>query len=101
MAEPVGLFDESFKKLERAMEIATKRQAVISHNLANAHTPGYVALDFDEKLMQDVERGDQNKGVVEEELAKLTDNSMRYSTYVKLLSSKLNILRTVATQGRR
>jgi len=101
MAEPLGLFDESFGNLERAMEIATKKQAVIAHNIANAKTPGYEALTFDEELMRAVKRLDKKQVVLEEELAALTENSMKYSAYVKLLSSKINVLRTIATQGRR
>lgn len=83
------------------MEIATRRQEVIAHNIANAKTPGYEALTFDEELMQAVKRLDRKEVVLEEELAALTENSIKYSTYVKLLSSKINVLRTIATQGRR
>jgi len=101
MAEPLGLFDETFRNLERAMEIATKKQAVIAHNIANAKTPGYEALTFDEELMRAVKRLDKKQVVLEEELAALTENSVKYSAYVKLLSSKINVLRTIATQGRR
>jgi flagellar basal-body rod protein FlgB len=95
------LFDPTFRNLERAMEIATRRQEVISHNIANANTPGFEALTFDEQLMQAVKRLDKKDVVLEEELASLTDNSIKYSAYVKMLSSKFNVLRTVATQGRR
>jgi flagellar basal body rod protein FlgB len=101
MTEPLGLFDETFRNLERAMEIATKKQAVIAHNIANAKTPGYEALTFDEELMRAVKRLDKKQVVLEEELAALTENSVKYSAYVKLLSSKINVLRTIATQGRR
>ena len=38
---------------------------------------------------------------VHELLASLTENSIKYSAYVKLLSSKINTLKTIATQGRR
>lgn len=100
MAEPI-LFDESFNNLERAMQIATKKQAVIAHNIANAKTPGYEPLTFDEELMRAVKKLDKKQVVLEEELAALTENSIKYSAYVKLLSSKINILRTIATQGRR
>ncbi|MGB9613669.1 MAG: flagellar basal body rod protein FlgB, partial [Candidatus Margulisiibacteriota bacterium] len=71
------------------------------HNIANAKTPGYEALTFDEELMRAVKRLDQKQVVLEEELAALTENSIKYSAYVKLLSSKINVLRTIATQGRR
>ena len=101
MSEPVGLFDGTFNNLEHAMEIASKRQAVIAQNIANAKTPGYESLTFDEELMKAVKKQDKKQVVLEEELAALTDNSVKYSAYVKLLSSKINILRSVATQGRR
>jgi len=83
------------------MEIATRRQETISHNIANANTPGYEALTFDEQLMQAVKRLDKKDVVLEEELASLTDNSIKYSAYVKMLSSKFGVLRTVVSQGRR
>ena len=83
------------------MEIATRQQEVIAHNIANAKTPGYEALTFDKELMQAVKRLDRRKVVLEEELAALTDNSIKYSSYVKLLSSKSSVLRNIVTQGRR
>ena len=95
------VFDVTFANLERAMEVATRRQEVITHNIANAKTPGYEALTFDEELMQAVRRLNRKEVVLEEELAALTDNSIKYSSYVKLLSSRINIMRTIATQGRR
>lgn len=106
--EPVGpvssqdkVFDPAFNDLERSMQIAAKRQAVIAQNIANANTPGYQALEFDEQLMRAVKRQERKNVVLEDELAALTDNSMKYSAYVKLMTSKLNIIRTIATQGRR
>lgn len=99
MIEPI--FDPQFNRLEKAMEIATRRQEVITHNIANAKTPGFEPLTFDEELMQAVKKMDRSEVVLEEELAELSDNSVKYSAYVKLLSSKLNVLRTIATQGRR
>ncbi len=91
----------AFGNLERAIEIATRQQEVITHNIANAKTPGYEALTFDEELMQAVARVDRRKVVLEEELSALTENSIKYSSYVKMLSTKLNVLRNIATQGRR
>jgi flagellar basal body rod protein FlgB len=101
VAEPVGLFDEAFDGLERGMAIAARRQEVIAHNIANATTPGYIALTFDEELMQAVERLDKKQVILEDELAALTENSVAYSAYVKLLSSKINTLKNIASQGRR
>lgn len=96
---PIGVFDGTFDAIERAMRIETMKQAVTAQNIANAKTPGYEAMTFDENLMQAVKRLDKKDVVLEEELANLAKNS--YSSYVKLMTSKLNILRTIATQGRR
>lgn len=96
-----GLFDETSSNLEKAMRIATQRQAVISQNIANAKTPGYVAKEFDEELMQAVERQNKREVVLEEELAALTRNSGKYSYCVKMLTSKVNLLKTIASQGRK
>jgi flagellar basal body rod protein FlgB len=96
-----GLFDETFSGLEQSMRVATLRQQVIAHNIANAKTPGYEALTFDEQLMRAVKRQDHKDVVLEEELAALTNNSTKYSAYIKLMTSKLGVLRAIATQGRR
>jgi len=101
VVDAIKIFDDSFNQLERAMEISTRRQEIIAHNIANAKTPGYEALTFDEELMQAVKRADNREVVLEEELSSLTKNSIKYSSYVKLLSSKLNMLKTIASQGRR
>lgn len=104
MAEEIselGMFDDTFMNLQHAMEISTKRQAIIAHNIANVDTPGYEALDFDKALGRAVKRAEGKKVILEEEMAALSENSIKYSAYVKLLSTKINILRTVATQGRR
>lgn len=102
MPEPVGkIFDKSFTALERGMEIAARRQEVITHNIANANTPGFEALTFNEELLQAEKRIDKTDVVLEEELAALTANSIDYSAYVKILSSKINMLRGIASQGKR
>ncbi|MFC1511530.1 flagellar basal body rod protein FlgB, partial [Candidatus Margulisiibacteriota bacterium] len=55
------IFDVTFENLEHSMEIATRWQEVISHNIANAKTPGYEALTFDEQLMMAVKRQDNKE----------------------------------------
>lgn len=100
MSEPV-LFDSAFNSLEHAMRVATQRQAVIAQNIANAKTPGYQPLDFDEELMKAVKRMDNKEVVLENELAALTENSIRYSAYTKLMASKSAVLRSIITQGRK
>ncbi len=97
----INIFDNTFDNLQRAMDITTKKQAILSHNIANIDTPGFKPLDFDEVLGKAVRRAEGRPLVLEEELAALSENSIRYSAYVKLISSKINVMRTIATQGRR
>lgn len=96
-----AIFDRSFEDLERAIQVSAKKQAIIAHNISNANTPGYEAKEFDEILGRAVVRQNNKKVVLEEEMDRLSQNSLAYSSYVKLLSSKLGILRSIATQGKR
>jgi len=101
MNEISPIFDQSFQSLEQAMKVATLRQSVIAHNIANANTPGYVPQSFDEELMKAVKRQDKKQVVIEDEMSELTKNSQKYSAYIKLMSSKLTVMRSIASQGKR
>ena len=98
---PLEVFDATLSNLEKGMQVSTKKQTVIAHNIANANTPGFEPLRFDEILDKVVKKEGKKSVIIEEEMADLAENSIKYSAYVKLMSSKLNILKTVATQGRR
>ena len=95
------IYDQTFDSLERAMKVAAMKQAVIAQNIANAKTPGYEALTFDEQLGKAVKRQDKKDVTMEDEMAELAKNSGQYTAYVKLLTSKIGVLRTIATQGKR
>ena len=97
----VQVFDNTFDRVQHAMEVATQQQAVIAHNIANAGTPGYQALKFDDVLNKAVLRLEKPQVNLEEEMADLSENSVRYSSYVKIMSSKINVLKTIASQGRK
>ena len=98
-ADPV--FGPSFKTLEDGIARHMKIQEVISQNVANAGTPGYRALVFDDVLDKAVERSNTPQVNLDDEMADLVKNRAAYTTMIRLLTSKINILRTVATQGRR
>ena len=98
---PIGLFDDTFGNLEKAMTVATRRQAILADNIANAKTPGYRPKDFDEELMAAVERQDQTQVNLEHEMALLTENSVKYSAYLKMMTAKLGVLKSIVTQGRK
>ncbi|MFH1617335.1 MAG: flagellar basal body protein [Candidatus Margulisiibacteriota bacterium] len=95
------MLDRSFSSLEKAMATAVERQAVIAQNIANANTPGYEPLEFDEVLQKAVKRRDQENVSIEKEMALLADNSVKYSSYAKLMSSKVNLMKTIISQGRK
>jgi flagellar basal body rod protein FlgB len=96
-----GVFDKTFDNLENAMRVASAKQAVTNQNIANSKTPGYEALEFSEELNKAVKRKDNPRVILEEEMDSLSKNSVDYTSYVKLMTQKLNILKTIASQGRK
>ena len=94
------IFDDTFVRLQESIDRATKKQAVIAQNIANLNNPNYEPLEFDDVLNKAVKRADK-KLVLEEEMAALSKNSIEHSAYVKLLASKISVIRTVVTQGRK
>lgn len=96
-----GIFDPTMTSLEKGITAATKTHEIIAHNIANANTPGYVPQKFDKVLGRAVERRESPGVNLEEEMAEQAKNSGRHATYLKLMSSKLAILRTVISQGRK
>lgn len=79
------MFDDTFGRLEKALNETSRRQAIIAYNIANANTPGFTPLRFEDELekaqkkYETPEEGSlQKKGVViEEEMARLADNTLR------------------------
>ncbi|MFA5104073.1 MAG: flagellar basal body protein [Candidatus Margulisiibacteriota bacterium] len=96
-----GIFDSTMTSLERGLSHATKAQEVIAQNIANAQTPGYVAKKFDDVLEHAVERRNGAGVNLEEEMSDMALNNNRHAAYLKLMASKLAILRTVISQGRK
>jgi len=86
--------------LQNGIDKTSKKAAIIAQNIANINNPNYVPEDFDEVLNKAVKRADKNI-VIEDEMAALSRNSSEHASYVKLLVSKLSVIRTVVTQGRK
>lgn len=122
------LFDVTFQSLDLALGAASKRQEVLANNLANVNTPGYKRLDveFDGILAQAVDaartgdrsrldalrpqvtqddavavRADGNSVDVDQEMAFLAENNIRYNALVQLSQKKLETLKYVISDGRR
>jgi len=122
------LFDVTMKSLDLALGAAGKRQEVLANNLANVNTPGYKRLDvqFDGMLAKAVDaaragdesaldalqpgvntdsaiavRADGNSVSVDQEMAYLAENNIRYNALVQLSQKKMSDLKYVISDGRR
>jgi flagellar basal body rod protein FlgB len=98
------LLDESMQRLLYGMKDSVKRQTIIAHNIANKDTPGYKPIRFAEELSEMMSRpgfDPQNDTVIEEEeMAKMTKNRFKHSTYIRLMNVKLEVLKKIVNQGR-
>ena len=97
------LFDDVTALLERDIQEATRRQAIIAHNIANADVEGYQPIRFAEELKEIEKRPggvSADTVVVEEEMVKMAKNRMRHQTYLKLYTMKTATLKTVLSQGK-
>jgi len=121
------LFDQTFGLLERSLDIRTPRQRILSSNIANSETPGYEAKDIPfEKILErsmneysllPLKRTHSNHlpeyltteimaetvpgGVnIDQEMAKLAENNMRFQAEVQALLKKIQALNTTIAQTR-
>jgi len=120
------LFGPHATNLQRALGRTTERQGVLSENLANVNTPGYkrrdvdfgIALDeansqhsprrFDRALkrtegiqeMQGPVRVDGNSVNLEQEVAAMADNEIRYQMLTDMTRRYFSGMRDVIQGGR-
>ena len=102
--------------LSGLLQQSEMRQKTISQNIANVNTPGYRSMEvrFTDELdkirsgagaasSELVEseglhvRQDGNNVDIDQQLAKLTKNSLQFETYSHLLAAKLSMLRSAIT----
>ena len=115
------LFDRTTNGLIAAVHYAGLRHRVIANNISNVDTPGYKALDIsfkeqlddfmkkqkpgsgsvplppptlvlDADLSSHKPRIDGNTVNIDQELAKLSQNTILHNTYLQLLNSRFRIL---------
>jgi flagellar basal-body rod protein FlgB len=105
--------------LERALDIRAFYHRVLASNIANVSTPGYCEKDIDfpselrktsgdmpsidikEKSDLDGTAGmDGNTVNIENQMVKLTENTMMYNTFVQLISKKFSMMKYVINDGR-
>ncbi len=153
------LFDKTIQLMQKALELRSKKNAILASNIANVDTPGYREKDLDfRQLMEgyakklesgkrnvqeitgqaapfipldgkdvgelplvatepghfsegsssahDVieisrERGVPNNVDLDEQMSKLSENSLHYQATTQLLAKKFALLRDAATEGGR
>ena len=111
------LFDSTSLVLQKAMSGAAMRQSVLSSNLANANTPGYVRKDVDfhstlnealgagDSGLADVSftpqtdaaaavRQDGNTVDVDREAAELAANGLEYQALVSVAQGRISIIQS-------
>jgi len=116
------LFDGSLVDLERSLDIRAERHTVLSSNLSNIDTPGFVATDVDfETTLAKAQAADDEPGSIEMEMmeaphlnsvgldgntvdldrtmAALAENGLQYGASAKVASKHLALLRTVVNDG--
>jgi flagellar basal-body rod protein FlgB len=116
-----SLFGPHLDRLQRAMDRATRRQALLTENLANVNTPGYKRKDLDFNLVLEeqltgsaagsslhdeasTERGevrlDGSSVDLEREVMALAETELRYQALTELTARYFSGLKNVIRGGR-
>jgi len=106
--------------LERALNIRAQYHKVLSGNIANVETPNYKEKDID--FQSEIQRtiGSQNNVDIREstegdvigsidgntvnmenQIVKMTENHMLFTSLVQVISKKFSMMRYVINEGRR
>lgn len=101
---------DSVDSLASVMTFHRDRHAVLAGNVANVDTPGYVPFDLEApldpsgeaELVQKADvtpRADGNAVSMEQELAKIDANRVRYNVASQVVSKKLALMKYTAGDG--
>ncbi len=113
------LVDNLSRTLHRSMDLRLARQNLISSNLANVDTPGYLPRDLDfhatlEAVLEGageapspevftdptVTPGADGNGVdLDREMARLASNGLMYSASVRIHGRRVRLLKAAITEG--
>ena len=99
------LYDDTMLRLEREIQQAVKRQAIIAHNIANAEVEGYRPIRFQDEIAVLEQRPggydpEKDEVIIEEEMVKMSKNRLRHQALIKLYSMKMQTVNQVMSQGR-
>lgn len=98
------LFDQTSQRLERAIYNMNIRQRAAAYNIANASTPGFKPIRFEDEINEAVQLYGNARLLddvnVDDEMVKTTKIRLRHSAYVRLLNTKIGITKKVVTLGK-
>ena len=95
------MLDETTRFAAKKMQAAAYKQSIHAYNIANATTPHFKPIRFDEELAEaEKSYGEGEEFNLEQEMHLMNENRLEYSAYVKILTSKFGIYRKVASNGK-
>ena len=98
------LFDETSIKLEKAIYEMNKRQKAAAYNIANASTPDFKPVRFQDEVEEATRLYGSTKMLesvnIDDEMVKSTKVRLLHSAYVRLLTTKIGITKKVVTLGK-
>lgn len=112
MAMTEMLFNPTMSNLGLSLKEAARRQAIIANNIANADTPGYQAMSFSQALMtaenqlaaapliENSPAAGPAGVVLEDQMAKMAENSLFYTSCIRLMNYEFKLYQHIVTQGR-
>lgn len=92
-----AVFNRTYSQLEKATLEATRRQQVYAKNIANLSNPDYVPVDEKGKPISSKLEKD---ALLENEMSKMSQNNVKYTAYVKMMSLRFQTLRKIVTLGK-
>ncbi len=98
------LFGQSYAKLEIGIRKSSKLQAIYAYDIANLATPGFnpILPPEDVRTLKELTiSGRTNKDILLEFLmGKMSENAKRYTSYLTLWKSDIDLLRRIVTLGK-
>ena len=98
------LFDETSKELEAAIYEMNTRQNAAAYNIANASTPGFRPIRFEDEIVEATRLYGNARMLddvnIDDEMVKSTKIRLKHSAYVRLLTTKIGITKKVVTLGK-
>ena len=99
------LFDNVTNRLQNAIMYASNKQALYSYNIANSSTAGFDPIlteDEQKELNALLPNKELNRDVMMEFLlSKMTNNRLKHAAFINLQKKKFEIIRQVASMGKK